>query len=48
MIAILRHRLIRVPARLVHHAGTLTLRLPPGYQLLAEILPRIRALPAMP
>jgi len=30
MIATLRHRLIRLPARLVHHAGTLTLRLPPG------------------
>ena len=30
MIATLRHRLIRVPARLVRHAGTLILRLPPG------------------
>jgi hypothetical protein len=30
MIATLRHRLIRVPARLVHHAGALILRLPPG------------------
>ena len=30
MIATLRHRLIRVPARLVRHAGRLTLRLPPG------------------
>jgi len=48
MIATLRHRLIRVPARLVHHAGTLTLRLPPGYELLAEVLTRIRALPATP
>jgi len=46
MIATLRHRLIRVPARLVHHAGTLILRLPPGYELLDEILTRIRALPA--
>jgi len=46
MIATLRHRLIRVPARLVRHAGTLTLRLPPGYDLLAEVLARIRALPA--
>ena len=45
MIATLRHRLIRVPARLVHHAGTLTLRLPPGYTLLDEVLARIRALP---
>jgi hypothetical protein len=46
MIATLRHRLIRIPARLVRHAGTLTLRLPPGYPLLAEVLARIRALPA--
>ena len=30
MIATLRHRLIRVPARLVRHAGALTLRLPPA------------------
>ncbi len=45
MIATLRHRLIRVPARLVRHAGTLTLRLPPGYDLLDEVLARIRALP---
>jgi Transposase DDE domain group 1 len=46
MIATLRHRLIRVPARLVHHAGARILRLPPGYELLAEVLTRIRALPA--
>ena len=45
MIATLRHRLIRVPARLIRHAGALTLRLPPGYQLLAEVLTQIRALP---
>jgi hypothetical protein len=45
MIATLRHRLIRVPARLVRHAGALTLRLPPGYDLLHEVLARIRALP---
>ncbi len=45
MIATLRHRLIRVPARLVRHAGALTLRLPPGHHLLAEILARIRAIP---
>ena len=45
MIATLRHRLIRVPARLIHHADTLTLRLPPGYHLLELILARIRALP---
>jgi hypothetical protein len=45
MIATLRHRLIRVPARLVRHTGTLTLRPPPGHQLLDEVLARIRALP---
>jgi hypothetical protein len=48
MIATLRHRLICVPAHLVRHAGTLTLRLPPGHHLLAEILARLRALPATP
>ena len=46
MIATLRHRLIRVPARLVHHASALILRLPPGHELLDEVLARIRALPA--
>ena len=45
MIATLRHRLIRIPARLIHHADTLTLRPPPGHQLLDEVLARIRALP---
>lgn len=46
MIATLRQRLIRVPARLIHHAGALILRPPPGQRLLAEVLARIRALPA--
>jgi hypothetical protein len=46
MIATLRHRLICVPARLVRHAGALTLRLPPGHHLLKEILARLRTLPA--
>ena len=46
MIATLQHRLIRVPARLIRHAGGLTLRLPPGHHLLDEILTRLRALPA--
>jgi Transposase DDE domain group 1 len=46
MIATLRRRLIRIPGRLVRHAGSVVLRLPPGYELLAEILTRIRALPA--
>jgi hypothetical protein len=46
MIATLRHRLICVPARLIHHAKALILRLPPGHQLLTEVLTRLRALPA--
>jgi hypothetical protein len=45
VIATLRHKLIRVPARLVHHAGALTLRLSPGHDLLEAVLARIRALP---
>jgi hypothetical protein len=48
MIATLRHKLIRVPARLVRHAGALELRLPPGYPLLDAVLARLRALPTMP
>ena len=44
VIATLRWRLIRIPARLVRHAHTLTLRPPPGYHLLEEILARLRAL----
>ena len=48
MIATLRRRVIAIPARLVRHAGTLILRLPPGHGLLAEILARLRALPAIP
>jgi DDE family transposase len=46
MIATLRHRLIRVPARLIRHAGALILRLPPDHQLLTEVLTRLRTLPA--
>lgn len=41
----LRHELLCVPARLVHHARDLTLRLPPGDNTLAEVLARLRALP---
>jgi hypothetical protein len=48
MIATLRHRLIHVPGRLVHHAGRLILRLPPGRELLAEILVRLRKLSVAP
>jgi hypothetical protein len=46
MIETLRWRLIAVPGRLIRHAGHLILRLPPGEHLLAEILARLRALPA--
>lgn len=45
MIATLRHRLIRVPARVISHAGQAVLRLPPGQNLLPTILARLRALP---
>jgi hypothetical protein len=45
MIATLRHRLLRVPARLIHHAGQLILRLPPGHQLLTVVLAGLRAPP---
>jgi Transposase DDE domain group 1 len=41
----LRHQLLTVPARLVHHAGRVTLRLPPGHHLLARVLSRLRRLP---
>ncbi|GAA4264233.1 IS1380 family transposase [Dactylosporangium darangshiense] len=41
----LRHQLLTVPARLVRHAGHITLRLPPDQQRLAEVLPRLRRLP---
>lgn len=40
----LRHDLLCVPARLVHHGRTLTLRLPPGDQLLPTVLTKIREL----
>lgn len=40
----LRHQLLCVPARLVRHGRTLTLRLPPGDHLLPTVLTRIRAL----
>ncbi|MDP9444454.1 MAG: IS1380 family transposase [Actinomycetota bacterium] len=41
----LRHQLLCVPARLIHHARRLTLRLPPGPQLLPKVLARLRQLP---
>jgi hypothetical protein len=45
MIATLRRRLVCIPARLITHARALTLRLPPGHDLLSEVLARLRALP---
>ena len=45
MIATLRWRLVAVPGRLLRHARGLTLRLPPGQYLLAEVLARLRAPP---
>lgn len=48
MIATLRQALIRIPARLTRHARELVLRPPPGRDLLAEILARLRALPILP
>jgi hypothetical protein len=48
MIATLRRRLINIPARLVCYAGRVILRLPPGHDLLSEILARLRKLPATP
>ena len=46
MIATLRWRLIAVPGRLTRHARHLELRLPPGHNLLPEVLTRLRQLPA--
>ena len=44
-VARLRRELINVPARLVRRAGVTHLRLPPGPQLLATVLPRLQRLP---
>lgn len=41
----LRRELICVPARVVHRAGAIVLRLPPGEQLLATVLPELQRLP---
>ena len=48
MIATLRHRLLCIPGRLIHHADQLILRLPPDHQLLPTVLARLRALPHLP
>lgn len=44
-LARLRRELINVPARLSRRGGTTWLRLPPGPQLLATVLPRLQQLP---
>lgn len=41
----LRRDLICIPGRVTHHARRITLRLPPGVTILAEVLARLRALP---
>ncbi|HEX5116168.1 MAG TPA: IS1380 family transposase [Pseudonocardiaceae bacterium] len=46
-IARLRRELFCVPARVVQHARRIELRLPPGPQLLAVVLARLRALPVL-
>ena len=45
-VARLRRELVRVPARITRRAGEIQLRLPPGPQLLATILPNLQGLPA--
>src|SRR5262249_50116730 len=44
----LRHRLLVIPGRLIHHAGQPVLRLPPGPQLLAQVLAELQRLPVWP
>ncbi len=44
-VARLRRELIHVPARVLRRGGTTWLRLPPGEQLLATVLPRLQRLP---
>lgn len=41
----LRRELINVPARVTRRAGAIVLRLPPGPQMLATVLPRLQQLP---
>lgn len=45
-VARLRRELIRIPARLTRRAGVIVLRLPPGPNLLATVLPTLQKLPA--
>jgi hypothetical protein len=41
----LRRELLNIPARVILHARRLEMRLPPGPQILPEVLARLRALP---
>ena len=45
-VARLRRELIRIPARLIRRAGAILLRMPPGPNLLATVLPALQKLPA--
>jgi len=45
-VARLRRELINVPARVIRSAGTTHLRLPPGEQLLATVLPKLQEIPS--
>jgi hypothetical protein len=40
-------RLLRVPGRVIRHAGQLTVRLPPTHQLLDEVLPACAPYPQL-
>lgn len=44
-VARFRRELINTPARITRRAGAIVLRLPPGAQLLASVLPRLQQLP---
>ena len=43
----LRRELICIPGRVIRHSRRITLRLPVGDTILAEVLARLRALPAL-
>ena len=44
----LRRELVCLPGRVIHHARRITLRLPPGYTTLAQVLAKLRKLPHPP
>jgi len=45
-LARLRRELVALPGRVIHHARRITLRLAPGHTILAEVLAKLRKLPA--